>query len=204
MTTATTSARAIPPSPSPPHPESLEIRSRRHPSRTRASRGRPAGFKPSSDRNGAVVVAVPLVGMMKVSFHEIVFMTAVRNRFMSATSPMRVLTVMRAAGMSRGTSSGIRATLRQGVFIHMPLVGTVKVPVMQIVDVTFVLYADMPAARTVSVGVLIMRFVIAHRTCLLQFPEASSALHFNAPEIFRRRTTSVKQKSPTGNLTRRP
>jgi len=110
---------------------------------------------------------MPLVGMMKVSFHEIVLMTAVRNRFMSATSPMRVLTVMRATRMSRGTSSGIRATFRQGVFVHVPLMRTVKMPIMQIVDVTFVLYADMPAARTVSVGVLIMRFVIAHRSCLL-------------------------------------
>ncbi len=110
---------------------------------------------------------MPLVGMMKMSFHEIVLMTAVRNRFMSATSPMRVLTVMRATRMSRGTSSGIRATFRQGVFIHVPLMRTVKMPVMQIVDVTFVLYADMPAARTVSVGVLIMRFVVAHRSCLL-------------------------------------
>ena len=110
---------------------------------------------------------MPLVGMMKMSFHEIVMMTAVRNRFMSATSSMRVLTVMRAARMSGGTSSGIRAALRQGVLIHVPLVGTVKMPVMQIVDVAFVLYADMPAARTVSVGVLIVRFVIAHRSCLL-------------------------------------
>ena len=104
---------------------------------------------------------------MKVSLHEIVFMTTVRNLFMSAARSMRVLTVMRAARMSRGTSGRIRATLRQGVLIHMPLVGTVKMPVMQIVDVTFVLYADMPAARTVSVGVLIVRFVIAHRSCLL-------------------------------------
>ena len=105
--------------------------------------------------------------MMKVSFHEIVFVTAVRNRFMSASSPMRVLAVMRAARMSRGTSSGIRAALRQGMLIHVPLVSAVKMPVMQIVDVTFMLYADMPAARTVSVGVLIMRFVVAHRSCLL-------------------------------------
>jgi hypothetical protein len=114
-----------------------------------------------------VVVAVSLVGMMKVSFHEIILMTAVRNRFMSAASSMGVLRIMRAARMSRGASSGIRATFHQGVLIHVPLVGTVKMPVMQIVDVTFVLYADMPAARTVSVGVLIMRFVIAHRSCLL-------------------------------------
>ena len=42
-----------------------------------------------------------LVGMMQVSFHEIVFVTAVRNRFMSAAGTMRVLAVVRATRMSR-------------------------------------------------------------------------------------------------------
>jgi hypothetical protein len=105
--------------------------------------------------------------MMKMSLHEIVLMTAVRNRFMPAASAMGVLAVVRAARMSGGTRGRIRATLRQGVFIHVPLVGAVKMPVMQIVDVTFVLYADMPAARTVSMRVLIMCFVVAHFSCLL-------------------------------------
>jgi hypothetical protein len=117
---------------------------------------------------------MPLVGMMKMSFHEIVLMTAVRNRFMSAASSMGMLPVVRAARMSRGASSGIRATLRQGVLIDVPLMRTVKMPVMQIVDVAFVLYADMPAARTVSVGVLIMRFMVAHRSCLLPIASLSS------------------------------
>jgi hypothetical protein len=100
--------------------------------------------------------------MMKMSLHEIVLMTAVRNRFMPAAGSMRMLAVVRAARMSGGTSGRIRATLRQTVFIHVPLMGTVKMPVMHIVDVTFVLYADMPAARTVSMRVLVMRFVVAH------------------------------------------
>jgi hypothetical protein len=126
-----------------------------------------ASFNSSSDRDGAVVVAVPLIGMMKMSLHEIVLMTAVRNRFMPAASAMRVLAVVRAARMRGGTSGRIRATLRQTVFINVPLVSAVKMPVMHIVNVTLVLNRDMPAARTVSVGVLIMRFVIAHRSCLL-------------------------------------
>jgi hypothetical protein len=100
--------------------------------------------------------------MMKMSLHEIVLMTAVRNRFMSAASAMGVFAVVRAARMSGGASGRIRATLRQGVFIHVPLVGTVKMPVMHIVNVTLVLNRDMPAAWTVSMRVLIMHFVVAH------------------------------------------
>jgi hypothetical protein len=72
-----------------------------------------------------VVVAVPSIWMMHVTFDEIVGMTAVRNRLMSATGTMSVLPVVRSAGMSRGTSGRIRATLRQRMFIHVPLVGTV-------------------------------------------------------------------------------
>ena len=128
---------------------------------------------------------MPVVGMMQVSFHEIVFMTAVRNRFMSAAGPMRVLAVVRAARMSRGTGGRIRTALRQGVFIHVPLVRTVKMPVMHIVNVTFVLYADMPTAWTVSMRVLIMRFVVAHFSCLLRI----SLLD----KMFGRRANSVKR-----------
>jgi hypothetical protein len=93
-----------------------------------------------------VVVAVPLIWMMHVASDEIVCVTAVRNRLMSATGPMSMLTVMRTAGMSRGTSGRIRATLRQGMFIHVPLVGTVKMPLMQIIDVTFMSDGGVPAA----------------------------------------------------------
>ena len=110
---------------------------------------------------------MPLVGMMKMSFHEIVLMTAVRNRFMPAAGSMRVLAIMRAARVCRGTGGRIRATLRQGVFIHVPLVRTVKMPVMHKVNVTFVLYADMPAAWAVSMRVLIVCFVVAHPGGLL-------------------------------------
>jgi hypothetical protein len=93
-----------------------------------------------------VVVAVPLIWTMQMAFDEIVGVAAVRNRFMSATSPMRVLTVMRSARMTRGASGRIRATLRQGMFVDMPLVGAVKMPFMQIIDVTFVFDGGVPAS----------------------------------------------------------
>ena len=109
-----------------------------------------------------MIVAVPLVRMMKVSLHEIVFVTAVRNRFMSASSPVRMLTVVRTARMSRGTGGRIRATLRQGMLVHMPLMRTVKMPIVHIIDVTFMFDGGMPTAWTMRMRVLIMRFVIAH------------------------------------------
>ena len=49
----------------------------------------------------------------------------------------------------------------------MTLMGTVKMSFVQIVDVTFVFDAGVAASRTVRMGVLVMRFVVAHVTCLL-------------------------------------
>jgi hypothetical protein len=109
-----------------------------------------------------MVVAVPSIWMMHVAFDDVVGMTAVRYRLMSATGTMSVLTVVRSARMSRGASGWIRATLRQGMLIDVPLVSTMKMPLMQIVDVTFVFNRGVPAAWTVRMGMLVVRFVVAH------------------------------------------
>jgi hypothetical protein len=57
----------------------------------------------------------------------------------------------------------------------MTLVGAVQMPIMQIVDVTFVFDGGMPAARTVCMDVLIVRFVCAHRDCLLSSADVNQA-----------------------------
>ena len=53
------------------------------------------------------------------------------------------------------------------MFVHVTLMGTVEMSFVQIVDVTFMFDRGMAAAWTVSMGMLVMRFVIAHVTCLL-------------------------------------
>ena len=99
-----------------------------------------------------MIVAVPLIWMMHAAFDDVVAMTAVLDRLTSRTSSMIALTVVRTASMSRRTSGRIRATLRQSMFIDMPLVSAVKMPLMQIVDMTFVFHRGAPAARTVRLG----------------------------------------------------
>lgn len=89
---------------------------------------------------------MPLVRMVQMALDEIVGVASMWNRFMSTSSPMRVLAVVRTTRMRRGTGGRIGATLGQGMFIHMPLVGTVKMPIMQIVDVTFVFDGGVPAS----------------------------------------------------------
>ena len=53
------------------------------------------------------------------------------------------------------------------MLIDVPLVDTVQMPVMQIIDMTFVFDGGMPASRTVRVRVLIVGFVVAHPGSLL-------------------------------------
>ena len=92
-----------------------------------------------------MIVAVSLVRMVQMAFNEIVGVAAMWNLFMSTTSPMSVFSVMRTTRMGRRTSGGIRATLGQSMFVHVSLVGTVKMPIMHIVDVPFVFDGGVPA-----------------------------------------------------------
>jgi len=78
-----------------------------------------------------------------------------------------MLAVVRTARMSRGARGRIRPAVRQGVFIDMTLVGTVKMPIMQIIDVTFMFDGGVAAAWTVRMCVLIVGFVDAHLGGLL-------------------------------------
>ena len=76
-----------------------------------------------------------------------------------------MLAVVRTACVRRGAR--IRAAVGQTVFINMTLMGAVKMPVVQIVDVTFVLDGGMAASWTVCMCVLIVGFVGAHPDGLL-------------------------------------
>jgi hypothetical protein len=94
----------------------------------------------------SVIVAVPLVRVMQVAFHEIVGMATVRNRFMSAAAAMSVFRVVRSAGVVRRAGGRIRTTLGQGMFIHVLRVDVVKVSIVQIIDVTFMLDRSVSAS----------------------------------------------------------
>ena len=78
-----------------------------------------------------------------------------------------MLAVVCTARMSRGARGRIRATVGQTVFIHMTLVGAVKMPIVQIIDVTFMFDGGMAASWTVRMRVLIVGFVGAHLGGLL-------------------------------------
>ena len=86
-----------------------------------------------------------------------------------------MLAVVRTARMRRGARGRIRAAVGQTVFIHMTLVGAVQMPIVQIVDVTFMFDGGMAASWTVRMCVLIVGFVGGHRGCLLFWADVKQA-----------------------------
>jgi hypothetical protein len=122
-----------------------------------------------------VVVAVSLVHVMQVAFHQIVSMAAVWNRFMTATTAMSMFAVVRSAAMARGAGGRIRAALVQSMLIHMSSVSAVKMAVVHIIDVAFMLDRGMSATPTMRMSVLIVCFVFVH------FPNA--LLSGNKPDL---------------------
>lgn len=93
-----------------------------------------------------MVVAVPLMRMMQMAFHQIIGMATVRNGFVSAACAVRMFPVMRSTRMAWSTGRRIGASLRQSVLIHMSSMGTVKVPIVQIVNVPFMFDRGVSAA----------------------------------------------------------
>jgi hypothetical protein len=85
-----------------------------------------------------MVIAMALMGMMQMTFHQIIGVASMRNRFMSGTSAMGVSGVVFAACMIRGASRRIRTTFVEGVFVYMALVDTVEMSLAQIIDMTLV------------------------------------------------------------------
>ena len=96
-----------------------------------------------------MIVAVPLVRVMEMALHKIVSVATVRNSFVPAAGAVRMLPVMRSAGMARSASRRIRAAFHHHMFIHMSGVRVMKMPVVQIINVAFVFDRGVAAAWTV-------------------------------------------------------
>ena len=114
-----------------------------------------------------MVIAMALMGMMQMTFHEIIGVASMRNRFMTATGAMGVPGVVFAARMIGGASRRIRTTFVEGVFVYMALVGTVEMSLVQVIDMTLVPHPGVSAPGAMRMRMLVMCFVVAHFTAPL-------------------------------------
>lgn len=104
---------------------------------------------------------MPVVRVMQVAVDEVVDVIAMRYRLVSAPVAVLVICLVAVAGVIGGTDRGIGIVDGDHMLVHMILMRTVQVPVVQVVDMIAVLDGDMAAVRTVDVVVVAVDRVIS-------------------------------------------
>lgn len=105
-----------------------------------------------------MVVAVFAVGMMQVAVDPVVNVVPMRNRFMAATRPMRMGVRVAAAGVVGSAASRVVRADVDRVLVYMILMGMMKMPVVQVIDVVTVPDRRVAAVDSVLVTVIGVRF----------------------------------------------
>lgn len=103
-----------------------------------------------------MIIAVARVRMMKMAFHKVICVIAVRNRLVSTIGPVFVTFLVGFAIVIRGTRRWILHAHANLMLVNMPLVFMVEVSIVKVVLMAIVLYGRVAAVRTVVVS---MRFV---------------------------------------------
>jgi hypothetical protein len=153
----------------------------------------------SNYRHLAMVIAMALMGMMQMTFHEIINVASMRNRFMTATGAMGVCGVVFAARMVGRASRRIRATLVEGVFVYMTLVGTVEMSLVQVIHMTLVLDYGVSAAGAMRMRMLLVRFVIAHFYCSIN-QELRATRHLPEYSAFEHQFSTITESGEIPEL----
>jgi hypothetical protein len=101
-----------------------------------------------------MIIAVVAVRMMQVSLDQIIGMVPVRHGFMAAARAMTMSRIMTAAAVVRRAALGIRGAHFNDVLVDMILVRMMQMAVMKIIDVSLMPDRDMPAARSMDMGMI--------------------------------------------------
>jgi hypothetical protein len=110
-----------------------------------------------------VVVAVRAVLIVQVAGDEVVGVVSVRDRFVAARRTMFVAVVVSLAAVPARAVLRILARDAENVFVDVRLMDVVQVPVVEIVDVSFVQHGGVPASGRVRMPVLVVCRVLCHR-----------------------------------------
>lgn len=102
-----------------------------------------------------MIVAVVAVAVMQTSIDEVIDMITMRDERMPAP-------VVIAGARHQRTVRGVVIADGDPVFVVMPVVFVMQMPVVQIVDVSIVQDTEMPAGSAVNVGVIAVGGVVAH------------------------------------------
>lgn len=114
-----------------------------------------------NDRHVPMVIAVITLGMVKVSVDEVVDMVAVWHRLVPTVDTVLVGCIMAIAVMTVGAVGWVLGVYFKGVFIHMPFVRRMKMPVVKVVGVVVMLDRCVAAFLAVLVGVIFVYYVLS-------------------------------------------
>jgi hypothetical protein len=99
--------------------------------------------------------------VMQVAIHQIVHVVAMRHSFMPAIRPVYMPGLVPAAIMSARAISRILRRYRQHMLVKVSFMRMMQMPVMQIVDMPFMLNRCMPAPGPVNVRMIFV-YVMFH------------------------------------------
>ena len=97
-----------------------------------------------------MVIAVVAMDMVQVPVDQIVHMVAVGDGFVPTARPMHVIGVMASALVCRRASIRVGFRHRDDMLVDVVAVGVVQVPVMEVVNVPFMLDGLVTTARAVN------------------------------------------------------
>lgn len=113
----------------------------------------------SDDFERPVIIAMIVVHMVEPSIHQIIDMVAMRHRFVAAIGAMLMLLAMTVGAV--GAAIGIARAHLDHMLVDMALMRVMEVPVMQIIDMPFMLHCGVAAIGSVGMRMMIMYMVLA-------------------------------------------
>lgn len=108
-----------------------------------------------------MMITVSVMHVMQVAIHQIIHVIAMRHGFVPAIGSMYMPGFVPAALMPAGAISWILRRYCKHMLVNVPFVRMMQMPVMQIVDVPFMLDCRMPTPGPVNVRMIFV-YVMFH------------------------------------------
>ncbi len=110
-----------------------------------------------------MVVAVRVMGKVQVAGHKIVDVVSMWNSLVAAARTVAMSRLVSLAGMPRGAGGGIFFGDSKDMFIDVVLMDMVEMAIVQVVGMTVMRNRLVAAAWSVTVGMMGMSGMCAHR-----------------------------------------
>ncbi len=105
---------------------------------------------------------MPIVGMVKMTVHQIIDVVTVRHGFVPASGAVLVACLMGTTGVIGRAVSRVRRADREAVLIRVVLVGMMEMPIVQVIGVIRMAHGHMTAVFLVNVLVVFVSFAGHH------------------------------------------